>query len=227
MKGLIILLIAFAIFPASGKDLKFAVVPKFYGVFFDQSKTGCKEAAAELEEVECIYRGPEKADVRIQDKIIKQLINEGVEGIEVAVTQSDFLARSSIKKAREAGIPVVTYDSDFESSDLEKHNNLRMAYIGTNNVELGRALGEELKKLRPSGGKLIIQSGRPDSPNLNLRIMGIRSALSGKVYEAPPGDRLKDDNGWTEVRDIVFNFDKIEPIVSPMEPEPPFPTKTI
>ncbi len=217
MKGLIIVLIAFAVFPASGKDLKFAVVPKFYGVFFDQSKTGCEEAAAEIKGVECIYRGPEKADVRIQDKIIKQLINEGVDGIAVAVTQSDFLARSSIKKAREAGIPVVTYDSDFDSRDLKIYKNLRLAYIGTNNIELGRALGIELKKLRPGGGKLIIQSGRPDSPNLNLRIMGIRSVLSGKKYDVPPGDRLKNDNGWTEVRGIMFNFDQIDRSVQQME----------
>ena len=58
--------------------------------------------------------------------------------------------------------------------------NLRFAYIGTDNFELGKSLGEQLKKLRPNGGTLIMHSGRPDSPNLNLRLMGVRSALSGK-----------------------------------------------
>ena len=217
MKTLIIVLIAFAIFPVCAKELTFAVVPKFYGVFFDQSKVGCKEAAAELEEVKCIYRGPEKADVRIQNKIIEQLVVEGVDGIAVAVTQSALLARSSIRKARKAGIPVVTYDSDFDATTLIKYSDLRQAYIGTNNFELGKALGEELKILRPNGGTLLIQTGRPDSPNLNLRIMGVRSALSGKVYKIPPGKILRNDNGWTEIREPIPNFDQISRSVQQME----------
>ncbi len=68
-------------FSVSGKTLKFAVVAKFQGVFFDQSGDGCREAAAALQEVECIYLAPKKGDVRIQDKMIEQLITDGIDGI--------------------------------------------------------------------------------------------------------------------------------------------------
>ncbi len=207
----------FIVFPVSAKDLKFAVVPKYHGVFFNQSGDGCKDAAAQIEGVECVYRGPDKGDVRMQDKIIEQLINEGIDGIAVAVTESDFLARSSMQKAIKAGIPVITYDSDFDTPTLGKYKNLRLAYIGTDNFELGRAFAEQLKKLRPEGGTLIIQTGRPDSPNLNLRIMGLRSALSGKTYQTPPGKMLKNDNGWTEVRRPIPNYDKINRAVKQLE----------
>ncbi|MPY23945.1 substrate-binding domain-containing protein [Shewanella psychropiezotolerans] len=212
-----IVLTILPLFSASAKDLRFAVVPKFYGVFFDQSKKGCKDAASQIEGVECVYLGPEKASVRIQDKIIEQLIDEGIDGIAVAVTQSKFLAENSLQKAKQAGIPVITYDSDFNDLTLEKYKNLRLAYIGTNNFELGMALGEQLKTLRPNGGTLIIQSGRPDSPNLNLRMMGIRSALSGKRYARPPGKLLINDHGWTEVREPFFNFDQLTRAVKQME----------
>jgi ribose transport system substrate-binding protein len=207
----------FSVFPASGKNLKFAVVPKYYSAFFDESGRGCKEEAAQMEGVECIYRGPDKGDVRMQDKIIEQLINEGVDGIAVSVTESNFLARNSLQKARNAGIPIITYDSDFDAHTLEQYDSLRLAYIGTDNFQLGMAFGEQLKKLRPKGGTLIIQTGRPNSPNLNLRIMGLRSELSGKIYKTPPGEILKNDLGWTEVRAPMVNFNNIKRSVKQLE----------
>ncbi len=155
--------------------------------------------------------------MRLQDKLIKELINEGVDGIAVAVTQAKYLAGSSILEARKAGIPIITYDSDFDAPTLQKNKNLRLAYIGTNNFEFGKALGEQLKKHRPNGGTLIIQTGRPDAPNLNLRIMGVRTALSGKKYETPPGEMLNNDQGWTEVREPISNFDQLTRAVKQME----------
>lgn len=214
------LFIVLSLFPIAfgyGKELKFAVVPKFYSVFFDQSKNGCIDAAAQIEGVECIYRGPDISSVRLQDQVINQLIDEGVDGIAVAVTQSKYLVEHSLKRAKEAGIPIVTYDSDFDASINDDPKNFRLAYIGTDNFELGKSLGEELKKLRPNGGTLIMQSGRPDSPNLNLRLMGVRSALSGKKYDAPPGKLLNNDLGWTEVREPLFNFDQLSQAVKQME----------
>lgn len=216
MTRLLMLFITFSLLPVSsgyGKDLKFAVVPKFYSVFFDQSKTGCIDAAAEIKGVECVYRGPESSSVRLQDEVINQLIDEGIDGIAVAVTQSKYLFENSLKRAKEAGIPIVTYDSDFDASINQDPKNFRSAYIGTDNFELGKSLGEQLKKLRPNGGTLIMQSGRPDSPNLNLRLMGVRSALSGKKYDIPLGKLLNNEQGWTEVREPLFNFDQLSQAV--------------
>lgn len=200
-----------------GKEWKLAVVPKFHSVFFDQSKAGCIDAAAQIKGVECIYRGPDISNVRMQDQVINQLIDEGIDGIAVAITQSNYLVKNSLKRAKEAGIPIITYDSDIEASINEDPNSIRLAYIGTDNFELGKSLGEELKKHRPNGGTLIMQSGRPDSPNLNLRLMGVRSALSGKIYDVPPGELLNNDSGWTEVREPFFNFDQLALSVNQME----------
>jgi ribose transport system substrate-binding protein len=216
----LVLFIVFSLIPifsVYGKELKLAVVPKFHSVFFEQSKVGCIDAAAEIKGVKCIYRGPDISNVRMQDQVINQLIDEGVDGIAVAVTQSKYLVNNSLKRAKEAGIPIITYDSDFDASINEDPNNIRLAYIGTDNFELGKSLGEELKKLRPNGGTLIMQSGRPDSPNLNLRLMGVRSALSGKKYDTPPGELLNNDSGWTEVREPFFNFDQLDQSVNQME----------
>lgn len=220
MGRLLVLFVAFSLIPISsvyGKELRLAVVPKFHSVFFERSKAGCIDAAAQIKGVECIYRGPDISNVRMQDQVINQLIDEGIDGIAVAVTQSKYLVKNSLKRAKEAGIPVITYDSDIDVSINEDPNSLRLAYIGTDNFELGKSLGEELKKLRPNGGTLIMQSGRPDSPNLNLRLMGVRSALSGKKYDVPPGELLNNDSGWTEVREPFFNFDQLDQSINQME----------
>ncbi|WP_413699396.1 substrate-binding domain-containing protein [Psychromonas sp. KJ10-10] len=176
-----------------------------------------KQQTLKLDGVECIYRGPKVGDVRKQDKIIEDLINEGVDGIAVSVIESTFLARSSFQKAKKAGIPIITYDSDFDEEVLNQYGDLRLAYVGTNNFQFGWALGMQLKELRPEGGRLLIQTGRPDSPNLNLRIMGLRSALSEETYMSAPGRILKNNLGWTEVREPIPNYDKIDRSVKQLE----------
>ncbi|MGK0373223.1 MAG: ribose transport system substrate-binding protein, partial [Glaciecola sp.] len=107
----LVLFIVFSLIPifsVYGKELKLAVVPKFNSVFFEQSKAGCIDAAAQIKGVKCIYRGPDISNVRMQDQVINQLIDEGVDGIAVAVTQSKYLVNNSLKRAKEAGIPIIT-----------------------------------------------------------------------------------------------------------------------
>jgi len=203
---MIVLLALTATFSITAKPLVFALVPKNENYsFFKHSEKGCKDAAKALE-VSCIFVGPNKVDYKQQDKIIEQLIEQKVDGIAISVTQSTYLAKNSIKKAIKAGIPVVTFDADFDMATRIKFPNLRQAYIGSNNFELGLLLGRQLKKLRPQGGRIIIQSGRPDSANLNERIVGIRTFLSGEHSSVFSGGKLQNSNGWTEEIDPLFSF---------------------
>ncbi|MDN3612736.1 substrate-binding domain-containing protein [Vibrio ostreicida] len=106
------------------------------------SRDGCYDAAQTLDNVECLFRGPTSVDVRKQDKIISDMIDQGVDGIAIAVTQSEFLVTHSMIKALASGIPIVTYDADFSDESFKEFPSLRKAYIGTNDFELGKALGE-------------------------------------------------------------------------------------
>lgn len=198
------------------KELVFAIVPKDSHEYFENSRRGCMDAAR-LIKVICLYRSPNQADARQQDSIISQLVAEKVDGIAVAVTQSEFIAKHSIQKALKAGIPVITFDADFNLATRVKYPNIRLAYIGSNNFELGMALGLQLKKLRPQGGNLVIQTGRPDSPNLNQRVMGLRAALSGKNYPVAPGEPLVNSNGWTEVRTPYSSYGRIKRAAKQMQ----------
>ena len=97
--------------------------------------------------------------------------------------------------AKEAGIPVLTWDTDL----LPESKDLRVAYIGTHNYDIGVNLAKLAQEIKPKGGTICIQSGGAAAANHNERMQGIRDTLAGATRAEPPGDRLTGQNGWTEV----------------------------
>jgi ribose transport system substrate-binding protein len=97
--------------------------------------------------------------------------------------------------AKDAGIPVLTWDSDL----LPENKDLRVAYIGTHNYEIGVNLAKLAMKIKPKGGTVCIQSGGAAAANHNERMKGIRDTLAGKESAESPGERLTGQNGWTEI----------------------------
>ena len=102
---------------------------------------------------------------------------------------------SVLPAAKEAGIPVLTWDTDL----LPANKDLRAAYIGTFNYDIGVNLAKLAQEIKPSGGTICIQSGGAAAANHNERMQGIRDTLSGAARGEPPGERLTGQNGWTEV----------------------------
>jgi ribose transport system substrate-binding protein len=162
--------------------------------FFDQARDGCKAAEAELPNVECLYTGPGEHSEEEQVQIVEDLVTRRVDGIAVAPSNAPAMARA-FERAHEAGIPVITWDSDL----LPQDRHLRATYIGTENSKLGVEMARVLQRLAPGGGTLCIQSGGPAAQNLNERMQGIRDTLSGRASSSAPGDRVEGTGGWTEV----------------------------
>ena len=178
--------------------LVIAVVPKnLNNPFFDQAKLGCEKAVAEIgaDKVECFFTGPgEHGGGDEQVQIVADLIAKGVDGIAVAPANAAAMA-SVLPEAKAKGIPVLTWDSDL----LPENKDLRVAYIGTYNYDIGTNLAKLAQKIKPNGGTICIQSGGAAAANHNERMQGIRDQLSGAKSAASPGDRLTGQNGWTEV----------------------------
>lgn len=182
---------------AQAGKLTFALVPKnMNNPFFDQARDGCKKAEAESNGAfECMYIGPgehgggEEAVQIVQDLVVKK-----VDGIVVSPANAAAMA-VALKAAKEAGIPVLTFDADL----LPENKDLRLAYIGTHNYEIGVNLAKIVQSIKPKGGKICIQSGGAAAANHNERMQGIRDTLSGKKSAASPGDKMKGENGWTEI----------------------------
>lgn len=184
---------------ASAQDkVVIAVVPKnLNNPFFDQAKLGCEKAVEEIgaDKVECYFTGPgEHGGGDEQVQIVGDLIAKGVDGIGVSPSNAAAMA-SVLPDAKEKGIPVLTWDSDL----LPENADLRLAYIGTHNYDIGVNIAKLVQKIKPNGGTICIQSGGAAAANHNERMQGIRDTLGGMTDTESPGERLTGQNGWTEV----------------------------
>ena len=174
----------------------FALVPKnTNNPFFDQARDGCKKAEEEFGDFECLYIGPgEHGGGEEQLQVVNDLIARQVDGIAVSPSNAPAIG-AVLPQANEAGIPVLTWDSDL----LPEHQDLRIAYVGTKNYDIGVNLAERVMELKPDGGTICIQSGGAAAANHNERMQGIRDTLAGEESSEAPGNRLEDTNGWTEI----------------------------
>src|SRR5580700_4134817 len=94
-----------------GKKLTIALMPKSKGnAYFISCKQGADEAAKELG-VELLFDGPTDPDPAKQNEIIENWITLGVDVIAAACENKEGIS-TALKKAREKGVKVITFDSD-------------------------------------------------------------------------------------------------------------------
>ena len=78
-----------------------------------------------------------------------------------------------IDRAVDEGIPVICLDADSPDSK-------RSSFIGTENTEAGRMLGQSLVEAMNGQAKVGIITGALDSENVNQRVDGIEEAVAGE-----------------------------------------------
>ena len=181
MKSILLGAVAAAAFMSSAfaaDNYKFALIPKgMDNPYFDLSRDGCQAAAKKLG-VTCIYKGPATHEPATEVQITQDFITQGIDGIAISVADADSV-KGVIKQARDANIPVITFDADADKS-------ARQAYVGTDNKEMGRELARQLIKVHPTPSTFATQSGGPAAANLNDRLAGLYEVLKAA--------------GWTEVK---------------------------
>jgi ribose transport system substrate-binding protein len=152
------------------KKYRFAVIPKALDIpVFDYAKQGAERAAAQLGNVEVIWRGPETGDQLKQKEILEAFITQRVDGIAISCLNGDFLT-DAINRAMDAGIPVVTWDADAPSSK-------RIAFYGVDDKAAGRIMGEEAVKLLNGKGTVALMTSI-GATNLQRRLDGVTEVLA-------------------------------------------------
>ncbi len=152
------------------KTLRFALIPKALDIpVFDYANKGAQRKAKELGGVEVIYRGPDHSDELKQKEVLESFISQKVDGIAISVLNADFLS-STIDKAIDAGIPVVTWDSDAPSSK-------RIAFYGVDDFKSGQIMGEQAAKLLNGKGTVAFITSL-GANNLARRLDGAKDVLA-------------------------------------------------
>ncbi|MFZ3584829.1 sugar-binding protein [Loktanella sp. DJP18] len=165
----IVTMALFAGSTAMAQDITIAVVPKVAVPFFDDVNTGAQEAATELG-VNYQWVVPQNTQGATQVKIIEDLIARQVSGIAISVNEPKSV-EGVIKQAMDAGIKVLTFDSDSADSG-------RSMYIGTINKQAGVTMGNSMAEALGGTGKVAIVTGQLGASNLNERIDGVKEALA-------------------------------------------------
>ncbi len=182
----------------------YALIPKgLIDPFGAKMKDGCEAAAKEIG-VTCLFVGPTSNDEGAQIQTLNDMVTRGLDGIAIAPKNPKSVARF-IKKAKDSGIPVITFDSDLP----EENQDLRTSFVGTDNYNFGVTLAKKVIEMKPKGGTVCIQSGTPGSINLDTRVQGVRDTLAGSDRSKPVA-KLGGQNGWTEPSGCpLYNNDDI------------------
>ncbi|WP_030350754.1 substrate-binding domain-containing protein [Streptomyces scopuliridis] len=116
-----------------------------------------------------------KQDATLQNQQADTMVTNKVDVLVVDAVDSKAIA-SSVKKAKEAGIPVVAYDRLAEGP-ID-------AYTSFDNEEVGRVQGKALLEALGStakSGQIVMMNGAVTDPNAALFKKGAHSELDGKV----------------------------------------------
>ena len=136
--------------------------------YWQAAASGIRRAAHEMG-VQSQFSGPDSYDAQAEVQEFRKAVAASPAGILVSVADPKLLA-PEIDKAIEAGVPVVTVDSDAP-------NSKRLFYVGTDNLAAGQ-LGARVV-IRKSGAKgNFMVFTMPGQANLDDRLEGYRKAFA-------------------------------------------------
>jgi rhamnose transport system substrate-binding protein len=143
---------------ASSESAKIFMAPKFTGLaYFEVARVGGEQAAEDLG-FDFQYIGSDKAEATEQIATLTNAIPQKPDALVVSAIDGDAVA-PSLKKAREAGIKVVTYDADAAVDARDLFIN-QLSYELAAETMLDAALLNS-----PDGGQVAFISAAPTAPN--------------------------------------------------------------
>jgi ribose transport system substrate-binding protein len=146
---------------------------------------------------------PPTGTVTEQKQILENLVSQGYDGIAVSVIAPDDEIEEINRAAAKAKL--ITHDSDAPKSK-------RLLYVGTNNYQAGKVLGEQIVKLLPSGGKMAVFVGTFSADNAKQRLKGIEDTIQGHNIEIIA--RKEDNKDANKARSNVENVINAYPDVA-------------
>jgi len=180
----------------AAKPYKIAVVLKnFTNPFWLTHQKAAEQASKDLN-VNITVLAPTKPDnVEEQIRILEDLISKKVDAVVLAPANTQAIA-AGVQKLNAAKIPVV-YDNTRGSGGEF------VAYIGADNVLVGRTMAEEMVKRMGGKGKLLVLEGFPGQQTADDRLKGVKEALA----KNPGIDYVSQTGKWTldEGRNVSEN----------------------
>jgi ribose transport system substrate-binding protein len=152
----------------SNKEVYYLIASNMNLPYWQTAASGFNRAAAEYK-VTARVEGPENLDPQAELAELQKAVAAKPAGILISVSDVSVL-QPGINAAIEAGVPVVTFDSDAAGSK-------RLFFIGTNNLDAGRLGGRRL--IEKLGGKgNVVFFTLVGQPNTEERLKGFKDVLA-------------------------------------------------
>jgi rhamnose transport system permease protein len=195
-----------------------AMMPKAKGdPYFVSCRKGAEEAARELG-VELIWDGPTDLDPAKQNEVVEGWITRGVDVIAVSVENEAGIS-TVLRKARERGIKVLTWDADAQK-------DARDFFINQATPQgIGYTLTDEAARILKGKGEFAIITASLSAANQNEWIKHIRARLAEKypdlklvAIQPSDGDR---DRAFTETQNVLKVYPNVKLIMGIAAPAVP------
>jgi len=194
------------------------VMPKAKGdPYFASCRTGAEEAARELG-IDLIWDGPTDLDPSKQNEVVEGWITRGVNAIAVSVSNQAAIS-TVLRKARERGIPTLTWDADAEPG-------ARDWFVNQATPEgIGTTLMDETARLLGGKGDFAIITGALSAANQNEWIRFMKQRLTQrypgvKLAVIRPSDDDR-DRAFSEAQSILKVYPQVKVIVAISAPAVP------
>jgi len=205
---------------SGGNDRKtvIAMMPKAKGdPYFISCKLGAEEAAKELG-VELLWDGPTDLDPAKQNEVVEAWITRGVDAIAVSVENKEGIS-TVLRKARERGIKVITWDADAEKDARDFLINQATPQ------GIGYTLTDEAARILNGKGEFAIVTASLSAANQNEWIKYIKERLAQKypdlklvATQPSEGDR---DRAFSETQTLLKVYPKVKLIMAIAAPAVP------
>ena len=203
---------------ANGHKPVIAMMPKAKGdPYFISCKQGADEAAKELG-VELLWDGPTDLDPAKQNEVVEAWITRGVDAIAVSV-ENKVAISTVLRKAREKGVKVVTWDADSE-------RDARDFLINQATPQgIGYTLTDEAARIMGGKGDFAIITASLSAANQNEWIKYIKERLASKypdmklvAIQPSEGDR---DRAFAETQTVLKVYPGVKLVMAIAAPAVP------
>jgi rhamnose transport system permease protein len=202
----------------NGRKPVIAMMPKAKGdPYFVSCKQGADEAAKELG-VELLWDGPTDLDPAKQNEVVEAWITRGVDVIAVSVENKVGIS-TVLRKAKEKGIKVVTWDADAEKDARDLLINQATPQ------GIGYTLTDEAARIMGNKGDFAIITASLSAANQNEWIKFIKERLAQRypdvhliAVQPSEGDRDRAFSETQTVLKVYPNVKLIMPIAAPAVP---------
>jgi ribose transport system substrate-binding protein len=162
---------------SSGEGRTFVMIAKtLANSWATKLQLGANTAAEELG-IELHIVAPEKeSDMQKQIQYVEDYITQEVDGILLCPAGSAELV-PAVKKANEAGIPIVIFDTPLDDAAVEAAGAEYITYIGTENYDAGAQGAKLCGETFPDGVEVCVIEGVPGQDTSEQRVSGFIETL--------------------------------------------------